>query len=577
MAPMPVRFAVIADSHFHPAEGPTDAAWPSDALFNPRNVAAVAMVREAKPAFVIHLGDVPHPVPGLTTHLGALAMARDTYADLGVPLYVVPGNHDVGDKPHPWAPAPSVTEEKHTTFRAWWGAPWWVIERDGVRLIGIDTPILNSGIGLEAEQWQWLESVFPAPDERSLPTFVFLHYPPFLLTPDEPEHYDNLAEPGRARLLDLFARARVQAVFCGHVHHPFWNRHRDVDFYLLPSMAFVRPGYSELGRVGPGDEFGRNDADRLGFCIVHVGEPGTASPGGQPGHRIEWVHTATPNPIQPGGPAPDCPLGLTLRHAWDAVLDIPADGLDPFRRKQARNDLALFASWELGAGVLRLPFEDLRRAGTRERLLALRHRGQRVVLYTAERLSPEDLDLVELHRESIVAVEFIVPRAWLDRPLPECAVPRWVAAFGRHATEEGRYFSHFAPHGFLPGDPDLARVTGDGILFRIDPETDPAYGVHAAREAGQKLGKAIAALVLLPRGGEGVEFTDDDAITARVTAALLAARRHPDVRVILDTMMDHDRGYFPRHGLIDRRGNPRPAFRELVRLAKGGADTDIPG
>ena len=27
--------------------------------------------------------------------------------------------------------------------------------------------------------------------------FVFLHYPPFLLRPDEDEHYDNIAEPAR--------------------------------------------------------------------------------------------------------------------------------------------------------------------------------------------------------------------------------------------------------------------------------------------------------------------------------------------------------------------------------------------
>jgi len=39
------------------------------------------------------------------------------------------------------------------------------------------------------------------------------------------------------------------------------------------------------------------------------------------------------------------------------------------------------------------------------------------------------------------------------------------------------------------------------------------------------------------------------------------------VEVFLDTFMDLDRGYFPRHGLFDRRFNPRPAsfvFRHLV-------------
>ena len=557
---MRFTFAVIADSHFHAPGGEAQAAYPSDASFNARNAVAVAMLRRARPAFVVHLGDVPHPVPGLAAHADALAVARATYAPLEQPLYVVPGNHDVGDKPHPWAPAPSVSVEKHATFASWWGPPWWCVERDGVRLVGVDTPLLNSGLALEAEQWAWLEATL-TPGVR---TFVFLHYPPFLLDAGEPEHYDNLAEPARSRLLGLFAG--VEAVFCGHVHHPFWNRHQGVDFYLLPSTAFVRPGYAELARIGPGDEYGRNDVERLGFCLVHVDDSG---------HRVEWVRTGgavvAPEPpvgTGPGEAVPDCPLGLTHRHAWDAVFDIPADGLDPFRRKQARNDLVLLASWELGVQLWRIPLEDLRRAATRDRLLALGTRGLRIVVWSAEPLTEPDVDLLSRCREIIEAVELIVPRAWLDRPLPACVVPRWVAAFGRRPAEDGRYFSHFAPHGFTPDDPDLVRAGGEGILFRIDPEVAPMAGVTAALAAGRRLGRTVAALVLLPRRGEGAAFTDDDAVTARVVAAFHAARACPEVRVILDTTMDQDRGYFPRHGLLDRRGNPRPAFRALARLAR---------
>ena len=394
-------------------------------------------------------------------------------------------------------------------------------------------------------------------------SFVFLHYPPFLLDPNEPEHYDNLAEPARSRLMRLFRDTRVEAVFCGHVHHPFWNRVDGVDYYLLPSTAFVRPGYSELGRIGPGDEFGRNDGDRLGFCLVHVDEAG---------HRVEWVRTGgatalpdTPPGLGPGEARPCCPLGLTLRHAWDAVLDIPADGLDPFRRKQARNDLVLFATWELGVSRLRLPLEDLRRPSTRERLLALAARGQRAVLWSAEPLSDFDRALLETHADAIDAVELIVPRAWLDRPLPALPVPRWVAAFGRSPTETGAYFSHFAPHGFALDDPDLPRAQGERVLFRIDAEVDPEDGV--VRAAALASGRA-AALVLLPRAGESAMFTDEAVVTARVESAFRAALAHPDVPVLLDTTVDHDRGYFPRIGLLDRRGNPRPAFHALARLAR---------
>ena len=36
----------------------------------------------------------------------------------------------------------------------------------------------------------------------------------------------------------------------------------------------------------------------------------------------------------------------------------------------------------------------------------------------------------------------------------------------------------------------------------------------------------------------------------------------------LDTFMDIDRGYFARHGLVDRRNNPRPAATVLRRLSE---------
>jgi 3',5'-cyclic AMP phosphodiesterase CpdA len=554
-----MRLAIIADSHFHPPGVPSQAVWHSDRWFNARNDAALDLVERARADLVIHLGDVVHPVPGLAEHGPALDVAQAAYARFGERLRVVPGNHDVGDKPHPWAPAPSVSVEKHQTYRARWGAPWWVEDIGPLRLVGIDTPVLNSGLMLEAEQWEWLACVLqPVVGRRTL---VFMHYPPFLLEPGEPEHYDNLAEPARSRLLDLLEAAQVEAAFCGHVHHPFWNRHRGTDWYLLPSTAFVRPGFAELSRVGPGAEFGRDEGQRLGFCVVDV-EP--------EGLHVEWVPTegntvarAWAPGLGPGERRPDCPLGLTLRHAWDGVYDVPADGLDPFRRKRARNDLAVLAAWSLGARRLRLPLQDLRDDGTRQRLLDLAHLGFRVVFWTVEGLQQGDQGLVALHREWIDAVEFVVPRALLDRALPELLVPRLVAAFGRVAGSTAAYFSHFAPHGFAIDDVDLSRAQGDGVLLRMEPEDDPfAFLARAAEIAGAQV------LCLLPRAGESDCYTDDSAIAARVQAIFLAARLHPQVPVWLDTFEDHDRGYFTRHGLIDRRGNPRPAWQVLRNLAR---------
>ncbi|MCB9780610.1 MAG: metallophosphoesterase [Alphaproteobacteria bacterium] len=551
-----LTYAVLADSHFHAADA--DAAqlgYPSDASFNARNAAAVALVRRVRPAFAVHLGDLSHPVPGLRAHDVAMAEAQRTLAGLGCPLLVVPGNHDIGDKPHAWAPAPGVTSARHDAFAARWNAPFWVRDHGPLRLVGIDTPVLNSGLPEEAAQWAFLEQALET-DRR---VHAFLHYPPFLLHPDEGEHYDNLAEPARSRLLGLLARA--DAAFCGHVHHPFWHRHGATDWYLLPGLAFVRPGFAELAPLAAADEHGRNDVGRLGLCLVHVADDG--------GHRVEWVRTEGATTARtwapglgPGQGAPRCPLHLTLRHAWDQVHSVPADNLDPYRRKDARSDLALLAAWQLGPSVLRLPLSDLHRPATRQRMVDLHAHGLSFVLFAAALPGPDDLALLDRHRDLVLALELVLPPHLLSAA-PSLPVPLWRSLHHKARTADGVYFSHFPADGFPL---DVPLPDEGGVVVRVPPDADVWDAVSAAAE---RLGDRAVCRVWLPRAGEGTAAVDDAAVVRIVAQAFLAARAWPDVRVGLETFVDHDRGYFPRHGLIDRRGDPRPAWWSLLHLARG--------
>ena len=76
------------------------------------------------------------------------------------------------------------------------------------------------------------------------------------------------------------------------------------------------------------------------------------------------------------------------------------------------------------------------------------------------------------------------------------------------------------------------------------------------------------ALIELPRAGEAATFDDDEAVAGRLAEAFVAARAFPGVRAIVDGLIDHDRGYFPRHGIVDRRGAPRAAYRVLKKLGR---------
>lgn len=513
------RLAVLADSHFHPPGVPEQAAWEADRWFNDRNRAAVALVRAAEPAWVIHLGDVPHPVPGLTAHRAALDVARETYA--GLPLAVVPGNHDIGDKPHKLSPVPRRHDEVLTDFVARWGPPHQRIDHEGWAFLLINTPVLNSGHPWEVEQWAWLEAQVAALQGGRW--MAFLHYPPYLCRPDEPEHYDNLGQPARGRLLELLAAARM--VFCGHVHHPFWHPRGAQDLWICPSTAFVRPGYSELARIEPSAAFGRDDVDKLGFFVVHVDGDSV---------ELELVRTqhAGEGPLAPGqGAPPACPLGFTVRHPWEEVLEIPADGLDPFQRKAARNDLVLLALMELGARQLRLPVADLDAPERRARLQALIDRGWSFTFYGTDPPRPDPL-----------AARWEVLNG---APGPG----HWVSVVRRSAVRDGERFSHFPSVGYDPSEP-----LPEGAVVRVPAEVWP---LDAAP------GGAMA-LIELPRLSESARMVDDAWVAARACEALLAAQGPR--AVFLDGFVDHDRGYFPRNGLIDRRFGPRPAHRCLVNL-----------
>jgi predicted phosphodiesterase len=576
-----LRFVVLADSHIRL---PTDdvETYPSNALMVGRNRRVVELCNQLDPAFVVHLGDIVHPLPAEDAHEPALHLAADVFARLDAPIHFVPGNHDIGDKPNALVAVPPVADENYALFERFLGPAFRSFDADEYHFVIVDTPVLNSDLAREAAQRSWLAEDLADARTGGKRTFLFTHYPPFVRDAAEDEHYDNIGEPARSRLLALLAEYEVEAVFSGHVHNFLYNRAGSTDLYVVPSTGFVRPDYSELAAVAPEREGGRDDPAKLGFFLVEITDEG---------HTIWPIRTF--GSITAERPAPDLvqalsapgwtsPIGVTLRQGWMSDVDFPTAGLDEFRRKTVRNDGLLPALWEARIAAVRIPVGDVSSPEAVARIGHLRDRGMSFSVRSAGIPDAVTLERIAAVQSVIDRWEIVVPPDSFAASLaalgdipdgPAVAVAPLVPLDG---SVTGMH--HFVTSGFNP----FADEVLDGLLqmrgaeaitelvFRVDPGDAIAPALEGAGALAEAAGKAAVVNVELPRGGENVVFDDDDVVAERVAEAVYAARSRPDVAVFLDGFVDHDRSYYPRHGLIDRRFNPRPALHALIAAASGG-------
>ncbi|GMR01711.1 MAG: metallophosphoesterase [Acidimicrobiia bacterium] len=573
------RFIVIADSHIRPPDQEVDA-YPSNASLVRRSEFVVDLCNRIDAAFVVHLGDIVHPLPVEATHHEAIDLARGVYANLRHPVHFVAGNHDVGDKPNAFVAVPAVAEENYPAFEDAWGPSFRSFDVRGCHFVILDTQLLGSGLDREHRQRMWLVSDLEAATSSGQRIFVFTHYPPFVRDVHESEHYDNLGEPGRSWLLDLFVRHDVEAVFAGHVHHFLYNRHEGTDLYVAPATGFVRPDYSELAAVPPQAENGRDDPPKLGVLIVDVTDEGhDAMP-------LRSYGSVEPDQSLPVSLASvldrewESPLGVTMRHAWMAVTDFPTAGLDEFTRKRIRNDAPLLALWEARIRHVRVPLGDLSTPSAAERLINLTRRGMRFSVFSPGVPDQRSIETVRslashLHRWELVApsgqfgdVLASIEDARIDGVT--LAISPIVPIGGSDTAVQ-----HFVSAGFsVHDDPELedwfrldALRMFSEVVFRVPYTDDVDEGLHRAQGFVAEQGRRAVAIVELPRGTESSVFADDDAVAQRVAATADAAISHRDVATFLDGFVDHDRGYYPRHCLIDRSFNPRQALYRLIEVA----------
>ena len=584
---------VITDTHLNQGEDDCNSPFAVNSLANARMRHVVRELNGWDLAFVINVGDLIHPVPAVPVlYEQAAARFHEQVRDLRHPLYLTPGNHDIGDKPNDWAPAAGICDAFVALWKKQFGAHYQSFNHAGMHFVIVNAQIINSGLASEEKQRLWLEADLAA--NRGKRIFAFCHYPPYFSRPDEEENYDNIGEPGRSWLLDQLEANGVEAMFIGHVHNFWYNRYASTDLYMLPSTSFVRQDYSEMYRVRPeaDAEAGRNDKPKLGYFLVHVYEAGhlvdvvrtygkTVTPGALEPVLVDRIAPVHPRNNPHGG------FGFDMRQNWMEVVEIPpTGGLDEFDRKEVRNDYPLMALWEMGVRKLRVPLRDLLVEDVRERMRTLTRHGHEFTLFTFGAPSERDLALIQGNQDTFSAWEIGMNWDKLDTiigGIGEAArqidLPVYLSrlrSIGELRAEAGHYY-HVINQGFLAEDRDqmqdlLTReeLQGavDGFVFRLTADRAPWDAIHEASSVARDFGVRASVHLRMCWSNPAEAWEDDDWVAARLPEAMLAVAACNNVSVYADTFIDNDRGYFVRNGVLDRLNNPRPAFH-VVRYLNG--------
>lgn len=135
------------------------------------------------------------------------------YFDNKIPMFTVPGNHDLSENTH----------SKHISdYEKTWGQSYFHFWNGGRVFIALETQLFRSNspetVILRLEQIEWLKKLF-ATLPRDTPKTLFQHVPLFMKDSKERDSGDTLPRATiRPLLLRMFCKNNVNIIFSGHTH-----------------------------------------------------------------------------------------------------------------------------------------------------------------------------------------------------------------------------------------------------------------------------------------------------------------------------------------------------------------------
>ena len=224
-------FLQISDSHV----GFDKAANPH-ALDTLKEAIGRVNALPAKPAFMLHTGDITH-----LSKAEQFDSADQIIGGAGLDVHYVPGEHDIVDE----GTGKAYLERYGKNTK---GSGWYSFDQNGVHFIGL-VNVANlkaGGLGyLGPEQLEWLEDDLK-PLSASTPIVVFAHIPLWSVYPTWGWGTDDSAQA-----LTYLKRFGSVTVLNGHIHQLMQKVEGNVTFHTARSTAFPQPAPGTAPSPGP--------------------------------------------------------------------------------------------------------------------------------------------------------------------------------------------------------------------------------------------------------------------------------------------------------------------------------------
>ena len=210
--------------------------------------AVAAQVAEDRPDLVVVTGDIANE-----GHPDEYAMAGAALEALDVPVYCLPGNHDLVDNLHAHLPRPGVVVQRTMQVGDWFflfgDSNAEGVEYDATRgWVDLEDRVHLANGGLTPPELSWLQRQLSGASASH--AMLWLHHPPGAPGMFEQPEYDRQI----GQLID--AAPTLRAVSAGHAHTGITTSVGDLPSYFCPStgvsidfegFTLMPPGYRRFG------------------------------------------------------------------------------------------------------------------------------------------------------------------------------------------------------------------------------------------------------------------------------------------------------------------------------------------